>query len=401
MKGSSVLSFKSWPKIHPPLPRTPRESQQLLSALTSSFRRQLDAADSKPVQSTDQHLRSILDNPLFRVAPSKSVYAAGAHGGPRLFGKRLAEEPMAVFDELTASGSVSGKDIAECLTYQLALAGSTSGDARTAMRSSGAGSRVVSWFWASDSAARKTFFKSRRATMAALKFMAAEELQDTVMVWLRMLSKRDLGGLDGHIPEGAGRCLFSNFLSDFMAAEILYGRGIASALGYFVQMPKMCTCLVDRPGNDLRDAMLVSGATFLGQWIIDHRQSPDVTEIPMLVYDAFCEAISTLPSLPFLAVATWLYHPTHPTAEPLLEYVARNPPRKLRVWDDAKRELFVRVYLDGFRMLLDQEQYGDASDLAPFVKQLISSESSPKASEQSPFSTEQDHLLARLDLTLA
>src|SRR5467141_2839805 len=67
MKKTSILNLKSWPKIHPPLPRTPRESQQLLSALTSSFRRQLDAAGNKPVQSTDRHLKSILDNPLFRV----------------------------------------------------------------------------------------------------------------------------------------------------------------------------------------------------------------------------------------------------------------------------------------------------------------------------------------------
>ncbi|KKY26725.1 hypothetical protein UCRPC4_g01416 [Phaeomoniella chlamydospora] len=45
MKATSILGIKSWlSKLHPPLPRTARESQQLLSVLTSSFQKQLDEA---------------------------------------------------------------------------------------------------------------------------------------------------------------------------------------------------------------------------------------------------------------------------------------------------------------------------------------------------------------------
>jgi hypothetical protein len=400
MKGTSILNIKAWPKIHPPLPRTPRESQQLLSALTSSFRRQLDAADSnKPVQAADNHLRTILDNPLFRVVPSKPAYTPGDPHAQRILEKRLAEEPMVVFDELVASGSITGHDIAKCLRYQLALIGSTSGNADQAMKKSGAGARVVAWFWASDSASRKTLFKSRRATSAAVKFMTAEGLQDTIMVWLRMIRKRDLGGLDGQIPERPGQRLFSEFLSDFMAAEIRYGNGIVSALGYFVQACQMCSFLTDRPSHDLHDAMLSAGGRSLCWWIVENSQSEEIKQVPPPVYDRFCEAMATLPHLSFLTAAVWLYHPTRPTAEFLLDHVNRHPPEKQNT-TESKRDSVIRVYLDAFRLLLDQEKYRDASWLAPYVRQLLSDDS-VQAPKRSHYSVEQGELVSRLDLALA
>lgn len=45
MRATAILNLKAWlSKIHPPLPRSTRESQQLLSVLTSSFQRELDEA---------------------------------------------------------------------------------------------------------------------------------------------------------------------------------------------------------------------------------------------------------------------------------------------------------------------------------------------------------------------
>lgn len=416
MKGTSIFNFKSWSKkIHPPLPRTPRESQQLLSALTSSFRRQLDreypllssgdAPNGNPhssAHSTDRHLRSILDNPLFRIAPSKTAIPPGHPNAQSLQDKRLAEEPMAVFDELVASGSVTRNDIIKCLKAQLFLAGSASGDGvREAMKNSGAGSRVVSWFWASDSASRKMLFKSRTATATALKFMVAEGLHDTIMVWLRMLSKRDLGGLDGQIPETAAPRLFNHFLSDFMAAEISYGRGVASALEYYSQVCKMCYFLVDRYGSDPRDTMLVAGGTYLSHWIVDHGQSQEVKEIPPSVYDEFCEAISTLSPMPLLAASVSLYHPTRPTAQPLLDYVQRLPPEKPHTWKESKRDIFFRVTVDAVRVLLDQGKFRDASWLAQRIKELFPNETSTaKTSNKSQVSSEQADLLNHLDVAL-
>src|SRR5690348_15716553 len=86
-------------KIHPQLPLSPRESQQLLTLLTTSFRAHLDREHplpessqnrhtqkptgsnarraSSPAQATSsyasatQHIDSILTNPLFAVKPRR------------------------------------------------------------------------------------------------------------------------------------------------------------------------------------------------------------------------------------------------------------------------------------------------------------------------------------------
>ena len=81
-------------KIHPQLPLSPRESQQLLNLLTTSFRAHLDRAHPQPETPQDshagnrsgrrnssparvassyvlatRHMDSILTNPLFAVTP--------------------------------------------------------------------------------------------------------------------------------------------------------------------------------------------------------------------------------------------------------------------------------------------------------------------------------------------
>ena len=81
-------------KLHPQLPLTPRESQQLLSLLTTSFRTHLDREhpveaqtpnarkavsneDREALHTTSsaalasQHIDAVLSNPLFAVKPSR------------------------------------------------------------------------------------------------------------------------------------------------------------------------------------------------------------------------------------------------------------------------------------------------------------------------------------------
>ena len=379
MKTTSVLS-RAWRRIHPPLPRTPRESQQLLSALTSSFRRQLEAADTnQPSKSADQHVRSILENPLFRVVPPK-----GPALTPQERSKRLAEEPMALFDELVAAGAITGRDIAECLRYQLALIGSSSSNAKEAMKTTGAGARVVSWFWASDSASRKTLFKWRPATSAALKFMAAEDLHDTVMIWLRMISKLDIGGLDGQIPEKPGRQLFRVFLADFLEADLQYGRGIESALRSFLQVAQMCSSLGDHITPETRELMLKPGAVCLSRWISDHGSDSSIKSISPDLYERFCAVIATFPSLPFSSASVWLYHPSRPTADPLLDYLQKRvlPAESSSKLKSQKRDHVVRVWLDVLRLLLDQQRDKDAALLVPHIKRLLQQERQEESGEQ-------------------
>lgn len=103
MKVSSVARWKSFiDKLHPQLPLTTKESQRLLTALTSSFRRHLDEAHPTPsaeeerkakvgevgvakpqtrtwhssASHADKHLASVLTNPLFVKGGKRLDYAS-------------------------------------------------------------------------------------------------------------------------------------------------------------------------------------------------------------------------------------------------------------------------------------------------------------------------------------
>lgn len=117
-------------KIHPQLPLSPRESQQLLNALTSSFRAHLDRehsagrrsqSDSKRAgQRTEaqvnarsshavatRHIDSILTNPLFAVQPRRR--------GSESIAIDIMRDPMTWFVNEVASGGATLPKAALCV----------------------------------------------------------------------------------------------------------------------------------------------------------------------------------------------------------------------------------------------------------------------------------------------
>ncbi|KAL4897136.1 hypothetical protein BDV59DRAFT_85156 [Aspergillus ambiguus] len=427
MKGTSIFNFRSWSKIHPPLPRTPRESQQLLNALTSSFRRQLDheypstsssdrerslpaersqGAPDSSVQATDRHLRTILDNPLFRVVPSKPANPA-LHRDPSGMGsieqQRLAKEPMVVFDELVASGSVTVSGLRSCLKSQLLLASPHTGTGFVkAMKESKAGTKVVTWWFASDSETRKILFKSRASTASLLKFMVAEGLQETVVVWLKMLAKHDIGGRRGRLPETIAHQVFSNLLVDLLSAETQYGGGLASAMRYYLQACKTYLSVDDGQVDQRRVPMLLPAATHLCQSVMQNAPT-QTKQVPASMYDDFIRTISKLSPRSTRMATIPIYHPTRPDVKPLLDFVDALPSSdRLDSWPEGRRENFLRAAFDGLRVLIDQEKLWDAAYLARFIQeQLPGKTDSMAASEHGHLtSAEEQELLARLDLAL-
>ncbi|KAJ5594859.1 uncharacterized protein N7459_001067 [Penicillium hispanicum] len=425
MKGTSIFQFKSWPKIHQPLPRTPRESQQLLNALTSSFRRQLDRAypashthtpnlnpnpdgDRQPlnadssVHATDQHLHNILDNPLFRIVPPKAT----PHGSLRSAEaqKRLAEEPMLLFDELVASGSLTPSAIINCLKSQLFHAASVGENGMTeAMKASQAASRVVDWFWASDGATRKTFFQSNlRAWAPTLtKFMVSENLHDTVMHWLKMLINRDLGTANGRIPDGLAQSVFRYLLLDFMDAEIQFGGGLGSALNYYLRASHMVFSSSHEQSNGARKMLLPAGA-HLNHASMDPKMSTG--QVWTHIYDEYKEVISTLTStrsLLFVSVA--LYHPSHPDPRPFVHLTESLSQPKVASWkNNAKRDAFFNIGCDALRILINQKRIGEATRLGQQIQELLPDQTiqqNPAAPNKQALSKE-DYTLDRLGLNM-
>ncbi|KAJ5094105.1 hypothetical protein N7456_009966 [Penicillium angulare] len=419
MKGTSIFQFKSWPKIHQPLPRTPRESQQLLNALTSSFRRQLDQAypASKPpnnegdrqplntdssLHATDQHLHNILDNPLFRIVPPKAKSLGGHHAGKNVDQeKRLAEDPMGVFDEMAASGAVTTALITKCLKSQLLLVRSTDNmELSEAMKTSRTASRVVDWFWASDGASRQMLLRWRSTASSLAKFMVAEGLQDTIIRWLEMLMSYDLGGRNGRMNEVVAQQTFNNFLVGFIEAEIRYGKGLASAFQNYLHVCNMHS--ICQTTNLPQKTMLLAAGACLNRAALELKPLNELVSVK--TYDEYQRVISIL-SVPnsLLSASISLCHPKNPDPLPLIQFVETLSPDKFLTWNAARRDAIFRISCDALHVLIDQKNIRDAIHLARLIQQFFPSTTTNSTAEGSRFrysSKEEDDLLSRLELSL-
>ncbi|KAJ5130452.1 uncharacterized protein N7515_006491 [Penicillium bovifimosum] len=393
MKGTSIFQFKSWPKIHQPLPRTPRESQQLLNALTSSFRRQLDGAYpasgnnhgrplSNPESSahaTDQHLQNILDNPLFRIIPavphSQVPTSLQSVEGQR----RLAEEPMAVFDQMAAAGSVTASTITECLKAQLLLSRSPAD-----MKSSRAASRIVNWYWASDGTSRQTLLRLRPATTSLTKFMVAEGLHDTVMQWLQMLINQDLGSQNGRLTEGLARQTFSHLLVDFIDAETCFGDGFGSAMAYYLRVCQMH--FHSASSHKSRKPMLLAAGAHLSRTAMEYKPSGE--EVSVSVYDEFRDTVSLLTPRSLLAASVAICHPTNPDPRPFVQFVGNLSPIKFQAWNGARRDAFFEIGSEALRVLVERKRFRDISRLEHHISELLPEEPAAQVAEKSQASPE-------------
>ncbi|CAL5872518.1 uncharacterized protein PFLUO_LOCUS6782 [Penicillium psychrofluorescens] len=414
MRGTSVFQFKGWPKIHQPLPRTPRESQQLLSALTSSFRRQLDRAypasdstrehndDQTPpnnaessAHATSQHLRNILENPLFRIVPSQPT------GIRETQQRRLAEQPMVVFDELVAFGLVTVEDICQCLESQLRLAhGGTetnvTEDVKSAMKTSRAGSKVVDWFSASSLQDKKVLLRTGNCTSPLTKFMVVEGLHGNIMEWLRMLLVQDLGGGHGSIKPEAAHQAFNFLLLHWMKAERQYGHGLSSALRYYVQVCQMHSSVSD----PITRKTLISSGAHLGQ--IAEQQTASAEKIPAFIYDEFQDAISTLTPGSLLSARMALGHPTQPDPQPFIRYVRSLDYNKTPFWRNSRRVAFLDTGFKAVQVLIDRAKIKDATFVAHHLQSFLPDKMISDTSDGPQYhaSPEQTSLLNRLGMSL-
>ncbi|KAJ6138403.1 hypothetical protein N7471_004889 [Penicillium samsonianum] len=397
MKGTSIFQFKSWPKIHQPLPRTPRESQQLLNALTSSFRRQLDGAYpasghnhgrplSNPESSaiaTDQHLQNILDNPLFRITPTRPI----SHEPTTLQSiegqRRLAEEPMAVFDQMAAAGSVTTLIINDCLKSQLLLSRSPAD-----MNTSRVASRIVDWYWASDGTSRQMLLRLRSVTTSLTKFMVAEGLHSTIMKWLQMLMGHDLGSQNGRMTEGLARQTFNHLLVDFIDAEVYFGNGFGSAMAHYLSVCQMH--FQSASSHKSRKPMLLAAGAHLSRMAMEHKPSGE--QVSTLVYDQFRDTVSVLSPRSLLVASVAVCHPTNPDPRPFLQFVENLSPSKFQAWNEIRRDAFFEIGSEALRVLVDRKRFRDISRLEQHISELLPEQPATPVAEKSHTSSEEEHL---------
>ncbi|KAH8593387.1 hypothetical protein B0O99DRAFT_211301 [Bisporella sp. PMI_857] len=226
---------------HPPA-LTPRESQQLLNRLSSSFRKNLDAAhgfqleaEGRPSKSsqhggsksgfkppeqrkrrssldsgfrpTDQHLQSILTNPLFNISRADTSIQ-----------NKPKKDPMVVFEHAVSMGMMTLTSATHCLVQQKRIVvQSPATSIQQGMQDSGAGLKVVKWLTSSGLANTNNFLKDKQFSKILMQFIVAENIQHVAWIWIKR-AIRESRGISEHSRVKPSD--FSNPLMCLVWAEI-------------------------------------------------------------------------------------------------------------------------------------------------------------------------------------
>tara|TARA_R110002003_G_scaffold121_8_gene10708 strand:+ start:4923 stop:6191 length:1269 start_codon:yes stop_codon:yes gene_type:complete len=366
-------------KLHPQLPLSARESQQLLNLLTTSFRAHLDREHPLPESkrapeppsrhassntsqpqapssyaSATRHMNSILTNPLFAVKPTRRASEATAVD--------VLRDPMGWFVKQVASGSADlrkaamclellesatetpprnphGKSPAEVLAEWLQTSGSDTSRTFVELQFSKGGfgskslDRLVAMTFAAGLAAApwRWFIRSQELRMKETKLDA-----QTVLKFRQQLLGKMVSQGSRSLDEG-----LAIFMQAFRMAEV---EGLEST---YTALRDAGARLVNRiistkspvVDPDMYNSFLKSVPRWLGKW---------------------SEAVEAM---------LWLHHPTQPTTLPALRYI--NSPAGALLYANAsrsRRHFLVQLCLSAARQSLEKEQYADAQVAMQFAK---------------------------------
>jgi len=331
-KTKSLNSLKSiFPPIHQPLPLNKRESQQLLNALTTSFRSHLDKehgwlpdepaaapvasppisyyASPPPVTTkeshrrpTDRHLRAILSNPLFNYDPQ-------ARGVTGLLGAR--RDPMDVFDEAVAKGMMTMKGALGCLiAARRDILQSSTASMKDGMRASGAGLRVLQWLRASGMERDLSFISNPRFIKFLLPFMVAEGLDELAWTWLARL-------IAGDGPTTVKKQAATSFLLETLVyTRSLGARNLDDAYASILRGEEM---LKDKP--EFTQEMLTPWKSLAWLSTVEAWKFSSPSEPLFESYVAISEHIRRTKSL--VRAHLDLHHPTKPNHELAVEFLSK------------------------------------------------------------------------------
>ncbi|KAL4938210.1 hypothetical protein BDV06DRAFT_60657 [Aspergillus oleicola] len=396
MKRSPTLSLPFWAKLHAPLPRTPRQSQQLLDTLTSSFRRELDrehppnassqdsaggakdalaedrSSQGHPNSSSyaaDKHLSVILDHPLFRSEPISNAGSLGKRPRPDLI-----QHPIVRFDRLMATGNAAVRPVFSCIRTQVLLASYHPGDLFVKeLRDSGVGSRIVNWWLSMDWGTKKRFFTEDTTIFGQItKIMVVEGKQDTVITWLETLSDPKICHEKFKWNASKIQYAFNRLLGPFLKAELEYGGGMSSAIRYYIDAASMISSMgIETYQINPRETVGTSGAWLLGL-IMNQSFNKNKSDCPAKLYDKFVVVMrATSPGAHLLRALLPLYHPTVPNAEPVVRYLRGMKPESLESAKPIHRERVMRAGLDALRILTDAGDTRHCAFLARFLQEAL------------------------------
>ncbi|KAF2444851.1 hypothetical protein P171DRAFT_285042 [Karstenula rhodostoma CBS 690.94] len=369
-------------KIHPQLPLTPRESQQLLNLLTTSFRSHLDReypagpSEAPPPSTTTQivkveqprrlpssydsaseHIDSILSNPLFARNPSwRGSDSAAANA---------LKDPLAWFLDQAAIGTADISKATLCLDVLQTSQNKPKGRRSSLSNKDGRpASMIAEWLRTSGEETSKDFLISLPVTKGAPRRSLVNRL---VPLLLAEGNHAPLWRWYAYEPEEDGilsQAQISPFKCQLLKEMINAARTRDEAFAIFQQAFQLAEA---GKRSAYVNSLQVAGARLVDMIVAD----PQVQCTPEL-YERF--ALSTNGWLfawkPVVQAMLCLCHPTQSDPQPGLKII-KNPDSFLASTHSkpSRQRFFVRMCLGTAQQLLKEEKFAEAQIAMQFTKE--------------------------------
>ncbi|KAK5007598.1 hypothetical protein LTR60_005671, partial [Cryomyces antarcticus] len=400
MQLTNMLSFKALAsKIHPPLPLNLRESKQLLSLLTASFRQQLDQEHPRfPIErvqhngnpysasrnsaegdhsthlssqaSASSHLESILTSPLFAERPFRRSVSPMRTGSLITEAQRMMSAPMEWFEEHIKRGTATFERARLCLTTcQRNILASPALSVEQAVKDSNAGLKIYNWLRSSGTEYSSDFMTDRPFLKVLTYFLVTERRQGEIIFWIRRQLPCLIDGtrLDAKELHRWKSYLLFRLLSEQNSRD----GGFDVALGSFLKVIGHLDSATNPMPKELAQSFFpgcYAGGMYLTRQLTQEASHP---RNPVL-FDQFVASVPawTTSKADLTKARLLCYHPTNPTAGPALTYL-KSPkvsPEATRALSIKDRRQLAQLCLGTASLLVAQEKYEDATWALEFAR---------------------------------
>ena len=369
-------------KLHPQLPLTPRESQQLLNLLTNSFRTHLDREhpvyasekahktlvrpnashndQSNPRYATtsaalaSRHIETVLSNPLFAVKPSRRGSESAA--------SRVLNDPVTWYVDEIATGNATLSKAALVLDI---LDRQPAAQTSHVHKDKTAGAVIGDWLHSSGLYNSNEFLdmclvkpNAKRPQTFISRLVSVMMVDGKEALLWKWFSNRF-----SHEHSSTQAISFRKQLLKHMVVAAV-SQDLHRSIKLFNRAYQMVDEQPDKRWEELRPA---------GQYLVQSIMSKSTTLVDIDLYNSFRRNVRCwVPSKWAQAVNSMLclHHPDKASARPGLKFV--EDPAGAATYAKAKpvqRRFIVQLSLGVARQLLEQERYDEAQTVMAFTKQ--------------------------------
>jgi hypothetical protein len=392
-KSSQALLFRPMPAlnkfiIHPPLPLNQRESRQLLTLLSTSFRQKLDkehgfqtepesetaavataSHNGRPGQRrrsqsdpdprpTDRHMHSILTNPLFGPLPTTN------------HGSAAGKDPMELFDRAVARGMMDTHYARRCLEMKREAIQSPVLSIREGMRESGAGRKVLRWLVSSGTANDNEFLQDKQFAEIFMQYVVAEGLQEAAWKWIKRAFEdhprlSELSGLE----KTTARLAIVRPLMFLVKAE---ASGPASLDAAYMCLSRAAGYLKCLPASQMRQLLGPPGWFLSHETTMSHARHLPASES---AFDSFIALVPVISKdVDYHLAHLSVLHPSQPSADSALAFLKKlGTPKAADATPRSKSFIaygrgVIQLSLDAAKFLLENERFDDAQWVMEYLR---------------------------------